>query len=764
MSRTQRLWIALAAALPHWVLLAAIQIGSFRIYLMPAGSQAGDALSYLAAIPFIQGQAILVSGGLGLLAWLLSFRRGLRWAILPIHLVLTLFVLSDQLFYKIFLDHLRPSLFEIGRTVNVRVALSSLSTETDAVFWAAVAVALCGEAWLVRTLIRPPASRPGLLPFAAASVLLLAGLPALSSTRYYHLNEHPLVAVAEDWGAGSLADTLKRRPYESPRITPGEGKTDDNPGLGELEQTSLRGGAGRPNIVMVEMESVGARDLLGEDGLPSGLYAPNLAKLARRSVTFDSMYVPYPASIRSLVALHTGGREITASVLAALEHQYQGPMLGSALRNLGYTTALFSSGRLDVEDCDVFLEQAGYDRFQDFARDAAGHSPENMIHSWGSREEYTVGLMDRWLNGLDLNGSRDARKPFYLEYMTIATHHPYGTPPGYRPLFSGKDALSQYRNALQYTDRSIGALLDLLARKGLLDDTIVVVTGDHGEAFGGVHALNLLHKNFLYEENVRGFFMLSDPKWKLAEPVRSSRVVSNGDIMPTLLALLGAPESSLPGRNVLEPSLPSRPVFFYKLAEPEQWGLRDGKWKYIAEIRTGKAELYDLDTDPLERNNLAPMEMARVREYGARCEDWFVRSDAEYIARVKDYRPPGGRTLSPEDYRTAGPKLQSTGFSGAKGAFFESANLFPDRRPVVWDHWVNDGTPHAVRWLWTSPSGKKTWTEMEIRGDWDTTYASWGGKPPVEPGNWSVQVWYEGKPGLVSRFTVSGQAMNINLP
>ena len=751
MLRTQRLWVALAAAMSHWALLAAIQIGSFCAYLMPAGSLPADAPFYLSAIPFIQGQAILVSAALGLLAWLFSFNRIVRWAILPIHLAFTLFVLADELIYKIFFDHLRPSLFELGSSVNLDVGRSSLSTETDFVFWIAAVIALCGETWLVTTLIRPPTSRPPLVPFAAASILLLASLPSLTSSRYYHLNEHPVVVAAQDWGSGSLIKSIEHRKHDGPRTVLEEGMADTDPRLGELEQSSVRTAVRHPNIVMVVMESVAARNLLGADGLPSGLYAPNLARLARRAVTFDSMYVPYPATTRSMVALHTGGRQITGSGLAALEHPYQGPLLGSTLRNLGYATALFSSERLDVEDEGVFLEQVGFDKFQDFETDVASHFRENEIHSWGAREEYTVGLIDKWLNA-----DRDTRKPFFLEYMTVATHHPYGVPPDYRPPFAGKDALSQYRNSIHYTDRAIGVLLELLARKGLLDDTIIVVTGDHGEGFGDIHPLNLVHKNFLYEENVRGFFMLSDPKWKLAEPVRSSRVISNGDIMPTLLTLLGAPEPSLPGRNVLEASLPPRAAFFHKLAQPEQWGVRDGKWKYIAEIRSGKAELYDLETDPFEHKNLVAHEAARAKEYSARCEDWFIRSDAEYIARVKDYRPPGGRTLRPDEFRTPGPKLQSVGFTSDKGSFFESSNIGEGHRPVAWVSWVSDGRFRHGRWLWTAPSGTKIWTEMDIRGDWDSTYISLTGNLPMEPGKWSVQLWQEGRPGLLSRFTVAG--------
>jgi hypothetical protein len=337
--------------------------------------------------------------------------------------------------------------------------------------------------------------------------------------------------------------------------------------------------------------------------------------------------------------------------------------------------------------------------------------------------------------------------------MTIATHHPYGTPPGYHPPFPGKDPQSQYWNALQYSDRAIGSLLESLSRKGLLENTVIAVTGDHGEAFGTIHAMNFVHKNFLYEENVRSFLLLSDPRWKLNGPIVSSRICTNGDIMQTLLAYVRAAEPSLPGRNLLEESWQTRPVFFYKLAIPEQWGLRDGNWKYVGDMRTGKAELYDLATDPLEQRNLANENVTRVAQYEAQCQEWYVRSDADYIARVPEYRLPGGRTLQPAEFRSPGPKTQSVGMID-HGEFAERTTIPPGARPVAWDSWVADLKPHHARWLWHSPSGAETWSDLDVHEDWSVTYVPYPGALPMSEGEWKVTLWRDGRSELSSKFRV----------
>lgn len=739
----------MAAAATHWALAAAIQAGCFCAYVLPPGARLKDTLSTLIALPLLQGQTILVAVAIGWLAYGLAGLRGARWLIVPVHAALAALLLVDQLFYKISFDHPRPSMFEVGRSTKIGVAVSSLASEADALFYMAAAIAIVGEIVLIRALL---ADRPAPLRrwLAFAGLLLLAGIPRFTSTRYLHLNEHPLIAAGRDYFSGSLSATLARRRPVAAAPVPAPSAVDRDPRLAQILAAG-RARSGRPNIVVVVIESVGARNLLNDAGFPSPQLAPNLARLAQSGVTFDSLYVPFPSTVRSLMNLHTGGRMLTQGGTYEVEHRYQGQLLGRAMHNLGYATGLFSSERLNVEACDTFLKQGDYDRFQDFEQDIANRDPNIVLDSWGAREEYTLRLMENWVDDVHAAG-----KPFYLEYMNVATHHPYVVPPGYRGPFAGNDDRSHYGNSVHYTDAAIGALLTMLAHEGVLDDTLIVVTGDHGEAFGDVHPGDVLHKNFLYEENVRSFVLLWDRQWKLAAPMTSSRLASNGDLLPTLLDYVGAPDTSLPGRSLLTEEFDGRRVFFLKTSLPEQWGLRDGKWKFIAEIRTGNAELYDLAADPLEHNNLAARETNRVAQYGALCEDWFVRSDAEYTARLENYRSRGGRTLRPEEYRQPGPKIQSVGMLDPAhgGAFAESATLQPSQRAVVWTRWVQYGEPHHTRWRWTSPSGTESWSDGDLSGEWETTFTPFPGKLPMQSGRWTVTHVDEGRDGLVSRFTV----------
>lgn len=749
MPKAARTWIAFAVALSHWALLLTVQTGSFCVYLMPAGSQPLDGLKYLGTIPFLQAQSLTVTMGLALVAWVLAGHRWLRWLVPVLQLAVFVLVLIDLVFYQISLDHLRPSLFELGTHWDAGVGVSSLARRTDGLFYLALAVAVAGEIWLLRLLWLVPKAMPNWQPWAwAAGILWLAGIPAFTSVRYFHLNEHLFIAAGLDWAAGSLADSLGHRRGAGQAVSVEPPAVDRNPRLAGLAAAAARQRNGRrPNVVLVVMESVGALNLLTDSGGPSPLYAPNLARLTRRGVLFDSVYVPAPATARSHTTLHTGGRVLTRGGPRELEHRYQGAMLGRSLQQLGYTTGVFSSQRTDVEAMDALLEQGGYDKFHTIERDIAKLDPANLIHSWGAREEYTVGLMEKWVEQ-----RKTAGQPFYLEYINAASHHPYGAPADYGAPLAGKDERALYLNSLHYTDSAIGYLVAMLARKGLLDDTVIAVTGDHGEAFGDRHKMNALHKNFIYEENVRSFLLLLDPRWGLPEMLRPARIGANGDIMPTLLAYLQAPDTTLAGRNLLAETFEARPVHFFKNARPEQWGLRDGKWKFIAEIRSGRAELYDLTSDPAEQRNLADEHRERAQQYAARCEEWFLAEDEAYTARLENYRPGGGRKLGLAESLQPGPKLQALGLRRG-GRFTEAARVKAEERAVVWTRWVEGGS-HSARWEWRSPSGIVWTSQMSVDAEWTDTYSAFPSAVPMERGLWRVTLVAPVGAGLVSGLTV----------
>jgi arylsulfatase A-like enzyme len=364
----------------------------------------------------------------------------------------------------------------------------------------------------------------------------------------------------------------------------------------------LRGQAKGRNVVLVHLESTAACYLrcygAAEDPMP------NLTALARQALVFENTYTAFPETIRSFTAVHSG---IHPSLdIPSERYEHLGlPALGNVLQDAGYRTGLFHSGRFMYLGMDAVVRSRGFSTYED-----AGDIGGERDSSFGIDEESTVRRILRWIDeGPD--------QPFLVGYLPIAGHHPYLSPTGRGP-FPDEPAVNRYRNALHYADTVLGQLLDGLRRRDLEGRTLFILCGDHGQAFGQ-HPGNFGHTLFLYEENVRVPLIVAAPS--LIGARRIKRVASLVDTMPTVLDLLGVtlPEGRQ-GHSLLQG--PERMALFCTDYSLGLLGLRDGRWKIIHELETGRSRLFDLAQDPEEKDDLSQDHPGRVEEYVEHLRAW----------------------------------------------------------------------------------------------------------------------------------------------
>ena len=360
----------------------------------------------------------------------------------------------------------------------------------------------------------------------------------------------------------------------------------------------FRGIAAGRNIVLVSLESTAAQYL--------GLYGndpdvmPNLSELARTAIVFDNAYAVYPESIKGLFSILCSAYpafDTSAEEYAAVPCR---PVAG-ILSGAGYRTGLFHSGRFSYLGMEAIIRNRGFDTLED-----AGDIGGNHNSSFGVDEPSTVARILSWVDGLP-KGQR-----FFVTWLPIAGHHPYETPdPG---PFPEHDEFGRYRNALHYADASLGTLM-----RGLDRNTLWIVLGDHGEAFGQ-HEGNYGHTFQVYEENVRVPFLVAAPGL-VTQQVRGRRVVSLIDTAPTLLDVAGlqVPES-YHGRSMLEPG--QRMALFYADYSLGMLGLRDGPWKFIYELESGRSKLFDVEKDPQEKLDLSERHVEQARGYTQDLRSW----------------------------------------------------------------------------------------------------------------------------------------------
>ena len=369
------------------------------------------------------------------------------------------------------------------------------------------------------------------------------------------------------------------------------------------DMSVLRGRARDRNVVLIVLESTGAWPLKPYGAAVDPM--PNLSKLAGSSIIFENAYSVYPESIKGLFAVLCS-RYPAMDTKAESYGPIETPSIAAALKEKGYRTALFHSGRFMYLGMEAVVQNRGFEVLED-----AGAIGGNRESSFGVDEPSTVRRALSWVDSL----AKDER--FFLTYLPIAGHHPYDTPePG---PFAETTESDHYLNALHYADESLGALIDGLSERGLDDNTLYVIFGDHGEAFGQ-HDGNYGHSLFLYDENIRVPYLIAAPGL-IKEAVRITRPISLIDTAPTILDLLGAsPPVGYQGLTGLngEPDV----ALFYTDYSLSFMGLRDGCWKFIYELESGRSKLFDVCADASESNDVSSSHPARVDAYRTHLGKW----------------------------------------------------------------------------------------------------------------------------------------------
>jgi arylsulfatase A-like enzyme len=437
----------------------------------------------------------------------------------------------------------------------------------------------------------------------------------------------------------------------------------------------------RPNVVLISIDTLRA-DHLGYEGYERDT-SPNLDRLAARARRYREAFAPAPWTLPSHAALLTGVHPQALGILdrnASLPAS--APRLAVALREAGYQTAAF----VDSMPRGFVGAERGFG--SGFARYV--HLPAE------SREGFhydTAKSVDRALAWLS---RAPAKRPFFLFLHTKSVHalpseapspdprhFPYDKPEPWRSRYltpelaaltwddpelgqgvswlrgwnesvaagerRPKDLSSQriealvalYDAGIHYVDHHLGRLFQGIAAAGHGDDTIVIVTADHGEAFGE-HEL-LLHKE-LHRELLHVPLLVALPGESEGRDVAAR--VSLLDVAPTLLALVGLPvPSGISGQPLPanDSGSATKPLFSYYRSWPdgyyEAYGLRDDRFSLVHR-RLGRGRLfetflYDLSRDPHEREPLGREAEEQRQAWLAALRGHLERADGASPARIE---------------------------------------------------------------------------------------------------------------------------------
>lgn len=421
----------------------------------------------------------------------------------------------------------------------------------------------------------------------------------------------------------------------------------------------------RPNILFVftDQQTAGAMSATGNRWLST----PNMDAIANGGVRFERSYCAAPVCGPSRAAMMTGRMPHQVGVdVNDQPFDASIPTIGTALRSAGYHTAYAGKWHLpasfvwenaqnfhgfeflpfprpprgnlgavtDPPTVDQAVEFLRRPHDKPFCLIVSLHNPHDICHDLFDRSIVPMSGDDAPL--LPANFERDPDEPEFITDCRKRTY--YGNEAnrtaGWTPEH-WRGYLHRYYRLVEQVDAQIGRLLAAIRDTGLERDTLVVFTSDHGEGVGGHQ---WVVKLMLYEEEVRVPLAIRWPGVIPAGVVDRAHLASGVDLLPTLCDYAGAQvPAGVAGRS-LRPVIerldePGSPFVISELSpEPKDLPrrgrmVRTKRHKYIAFSYGRNPELlYDLESDPGERHNLAhrPQAADVLREHRAILARWIA--------------------------------------------------------------------------------------------------------------------------------------------
>lgn len=347
---------------------------------------------------------------------------------------------------------------------------------------------------------------------------------------------------------------------------------------------------------------------------------------------FENVYAHIPATNKSMFSfLCSTYPEISFKSITLEYPNIPLPSIPSELKKHGYRTAFFNSGDNQYQDAGTFLKAREFDVVEDFKQ---GNCNQTIFRDQRYTNHNLDGVDDSCLSPRFFNWLvADTSRPFFAMLWTFQTHYPYFTTGALKNFNTGNSTLERYLNALNRADESLKALVKGLEERGLLESTLIVVSGDHGEAFGRHNQTT--HASAIYEENLHVPLILMNPNLFKGERLNVLGGIS--DIAPTIFSVINKPApQTWQGENLFSVNRRQR-VYFFNPYVDYLFGLREGNKKLIYNITANSYELYDLTNDPRETKNIAKENETFVRQAKEKLHSWMYYQD-DHMNKLTQYK------------------------------------------------------------------------------------------------------------------------------
>lgn len=429
----------------------------------------------------------------------------------------------------------------------------------------------------------------------------------------------------------------------------------------------------RPNIVLVFIDDMGWADFscFGNNSVKT----ENIDQIAKEGIRFEQFYVNSPICSPSRVAISTGQYpqrwRITSYLNNRKSNNARGmaqwldpgaPMLARHLKQSGYATGHFGKwhmgGQRDVTNAPQITEYGFDESLTNFEGLGAKllpltKKPNGKVGkiwadaerlgkpvTWMQRSEITTGFVDAAISFIDR--SRKDGKPFYVNLWPDDVHSPF-----WPPVDKWGDGSKRqlYHGVLKAMDIQFGKLFSYIkGNEKLRNNTLVLICSDNGPEPGAGSAKPFKgNKTMLYEGGIRSPLVVWGPGLiddELAGKVNTESFFAAIDLVPSLLKIANVKpknNANFDGEQLCDVLLGRsqesrvKPLFFRRPPDRNSYygdnnlpdlAVRDGNWKLLCDYDGASAQLYDLQVDPSESNNVARQHLELVKKLTAAVIKW----------------------------------------------------------------------------------------------------------------------------------------------
>jgi len=417
--------------------------------------------------------------------------------------------------------------------------------------------------------------------------------------------------------------------------------------------TSAAEDYGKPNVVMILVDDLGYGDLsyMGAQDLRT----PHVDRLAADGIRFSNFYANCPVCSPTRAALLTGRYQDLVGVPGVIRTHADNSwgyltksaeLIPQPLKKAGYHTAIVGKWHLGLESPNTPLDR-GFDYFHGFLGDMMddyyNHRRHGNNYMFRDRTEidpqgHATDLFTEW--ACDYIKDRQADRPYFLYLAYNAPHTPIQPPEDWLAKVKARETgISDQRAKLvaliEHMDDGIGQVLSTIRQQ--LDDggrpTVVIFSSDNGGqlSVGANNGPLRDGKQSVYEGGIK---VAACAAWYGSDRIKGGSetdfTAMSMDLYPTICELAGAKlEQSIDGRSILPTLLgdkqpPVRDVWYFTRREGGTRyqgktidAIRRGPWKLLQNSPFEPLELYNVEADPLEENNLAGKNRAIFNQLSA---------------------------------------------------------------------------------------------------------------------------------------------------